>query len=251
MRQESTKMLISIITVCYNSSNTITRTIESVLNQSYDKIEYIVIDGASNDNTVEIVNSFQNQFYEKFHRSIVILSEPDEGIYDAMNKGIRLAQGDWIGILNSDDAYVPDAANMVIQNITGAPLQVCYGGIRIYDGERLKSIIFYSHEFLEERMIAHPSCFVSRKIYDKYGVFNTRYQSAADYEFMLRLYHQKDVIFTPIYAPLTNYYLGGKSTTYAGYLDKLKMLYETGRMKRGPYLCRKIFLMVKSCFKRD
>lgn len=239
-------MLVSVITVCYNSSNTITRTIESILKQTYDNIEYIVIDGESSDNTVEIVNGFQDAFYKKFHREIRIVSEPDRGIYDAMNKGIRLAKGTFIGILNSDDTYEPDAVSIVVQKSVDNPLQVCYGGIKIYKGDKLESIVFFSHEFMEERMIAHPSCFVKKDIYDKYGTFNIRYESAADYEFMLRIYDKKEITFTPIYDSLANFYLGGKSTTYAGYRDKLKMLYETGRMKRLPYLGRILVLWLKS-----
>ena len=245
MKQDR-NVLVSVITVCYNSGDTIARTIESILNQSYANIEYIVIDGKSNDNTVEIVNGFQDAFYEKFHRRISIVSEPDQGIYDAMNKGIRLAKGTFIGILNSDDTYEPDAVSTVVIKASDELLQICYGGIKIYEGDKLESIVFLSHEFMEERMIAHPACFVSKAVYDKYGTFNIRYESAADYEFMLRVYAKKEITFTPIYNPLANYYLGGKSTTCAGYRDKMKMLYETGRMKRLPYLGRTLVLWMKS-----
>lgn len=92
------KKLVSIITVCYNSAVTIDRTIKSVLAQNYDNIEYIIIDGASQDNTLERIENHQGKFIDKFNREIRIVSEPDEGIYDAMNKGIQLAQGDFIGI---------------------------------------------------------------------------------------------------------------------------------------------------------
>lgn len=170
MKQDR-NVLVSVITVCYNSGDTIARTIESILNQSYANIEYIVIDGKSNDNTVEIVNGFQDAFYEKFHRRISIVSEPDQGIYDAMNKGIRLAKGTFIGILNSDDTYEPDAVSTVVIKASDELLQICYGGIKIYEGDKLESIVFLSHEFMEERMIAHPACFVSKAVYDKYGTF--------------------------------------------------------------------------------
>lgn len=247
MKQDS-NILVSVVTVCYNSSATIARTVESILNQSYDNIEYIVVDGASEDKTVEIVNGYQDSFYRRFQRPIQIISEPDRGIYDAMNKGIKAAQGIFIGILNSDDTYEPEAVSTVVNSASDAPLQICYGGINIYRGEQLDSILFYSHEFMEERMIAHPSCFVSKNIYDKYGVFNIRYISAADYEFMLRMYNKKDVIFTPIYKPLANYYLGGMSTTHCGFKDKYKMLYETGRMRRVVYWRRIALLTLQSWF---
>lgn len=247
---QGAEVLVSIVTVCYNSSDTIARTIESVLGQSYQNIEYIIIDGASTDNTLEIVNRYREDFKKRFHRDIQIVSEPDQGIYDAMNKGISLTKGRFIGIINSDDAYEPEAVSTVIKKAGDSPLQVCYGGIKIYEGERLESIIFYSHEFMEERMIAHPACFVSKTVYDKYGTFNTRYKSAADYEFMLRIYNQKEITFTQIYDPLADFYLGGKSTTYDGYKDKLKMLYETGRMQWWAYFMQKGLLTIKSWIER-
>lgn len=112
------KRLVSIITVCYNSAVTIDRTIKSVLAQNYDNIEYIIIDGASQDNTLERIENYQGKFIDKFNREIRIVSEPDKGIYDAMNKGIQLAQGDFIGILNSDDAYMPEAVSKIISCAT-------------------------------------------------------------------------------------------------------------------------------------
>lgn len=241
-------ILVSVITVCYNSSNTIARTVESILRQSYENIEYIIIDGASTDNTVEIVDGFQGAFKQKFNRPILVVSEPDQGIYNAMNKGIKLANGTFIGILNSDDTYEPDAVSRVIRYASDNPLQICYGAIKIYEENRLESIVFLTHEFMEQRMIAHPACFISKKVYEKFGTFNERYESAADYEFMLRVYDKEEITFTKIYEPLANFYLGGKSTTCAGYQDKLKMLYETGRMKRWEYICRSILLKFQSWF---
>lgn len=248
--KQNANILVSVVTVCYNSSATIARTVESILKQSYENIEYIVVDGASEDNTVEIVNKFQDLYHEKFHRFIRIISEPDKGIYDAMNKGIDAARGTFIGILNSDDTYEPEAVSTVIQRATDDFLQICYGGIKTYQGDRLESIIFFAHEFMEDRMIAHPACFVSKSVYDKYGGYNIRYESAADYEFMLRVYDKDEITFTPIYEPLANYYLGGKSTTYAGFRDKFRMLYETGRMTRWGYLCRIAALKLQSWFER-
>lgn len=243
--EQDTNVLVSVITVCYNSSATIRRTIESILRQSYTNIEYIVVDGNSEDNTVEIVNGYQESFNKRFHRPIRIISEPDQGIYDAMNKGIKIAAGRFIGIINSDDAYEPYAVSMVVKNASDTPMQICYGGIKTYRGEQLESIIFYSHEFMEERMIAHPACFVSKDVYDKYGTYNIRYISAADYEFMLRVYNKEGITFTPIYEPLADYYLGGISTTYRGFRDKYKMLYEAGKMGRWVYWRRIALLKLK------
>lgn len=242
------KRLVSIITVCYNSAVTIDRTIKSVLAQNYDNIEYIIIDGASQDNTLERIENYQEEFRDKFNREIRIISEPDKGIYDAMNKGIQLAQGDFIGILNSDDAYMPEAVSKIISCATDDKLQVCYGGIRIFQKDTLESIVFLSHLFLEERMIAHPACFVTKKVYEKYGNFSTKYKSSSDYEFMLRISKKKDVVFNPVYEPVTDFYLGGKSTTCEGFLDKIYMLHDIGKMRTGEYLFKRMVLLFQQYF---
>jgi putative glycosyltransferase len=242
------KRLVSIITVCYNSAVTIDRTIKSVLAQNYDNIEYIIIDGASQDNTLERIENYQGKFIDKFNREIRIVSEPDKGIYDAMNKGIQLAQGDFIGILNSDDAYMPEAVSKIISCATDDKLQVCYGGIRIFQKDILESIVFLSHLFLEERMIAHPACFVTKKVYEKYGNFSTKYKSSSDYEFMLRISQKKDVVFNPVYEPVADFYLGGKSTTCEGFLDKIYMLHDIGKMRTGEYLFKRMVLLFQQYF---
>ena len=113
-------MLVTVITPCYNSEKTIRRTIESVLNQTYKDIEYLIIDGASTDKTVEIAKSYEAAFEGRMH----IYSEKDEGIYYAMNKGIGLAKGEIIGIVNSDDYYEPEAVAKIAEKRTGSPYQI-------------------------------------------------------------------------------------------------------------------------------
>lgn len=224
--------LVSIITVCFNSEKTIRRTIESVRNQSYQNIEYIIIDGNSTDNTLSIIKEYEPVFQER----LTVISEPDSGIYDAMNKGITLAEGEMIGIINSDDFYEPDAVEQIMQHAKEKKYQICYGEVRILKNNIEDSVIIYSHHFLEDRMIGHPSCFVSKAVYEKYGLYNTCYKSAADYEFMLRVSARKEVTFTPVYFIIANFCLGGISGTTAGYLDKIRMLRDKGKMSNMHYI---------------
>jgi len=205
-------MKISIITATYNSAKTLTRTVDSVLMQNYPDLEYIIIDGASTDKTKEIVTSYQNKLNIKF------ISEPDKGIYDAMNKGIKLTTGDIIGILNSDDFY---DNNSVLNNVTkafeDASVDAVYGDIK-YFGEDINKITRYwqTGEYTEGKlnngwMIPHPALFVRKSIYEKYGLYNTDFKLAADYEFILRLLkiHKINVKYLP--ETLVRMYNGGSS----------------------------------------
>ena len=143
---------------------------------------------------------------------------------------------------------MPEAVSKIISCATDDILQVCYGGIRIFQKDTLESIVFLSHLFLEERMIAHPACFVTKKVYEKYGNFSTKYKSSSDYEFMLRISKKKDVVFNPVYEPVTDFYLGGKSTTYEGFLDKIYMLHDIGKMRTGEYLFKRMVLLFQQYF---
>jgi glycosyltransferase len=166
--------------------------LQSVAKQSYAPIEHIIIDGASKDATLDIVNAFPH--IAQVH------SEQDQGIYDAMNKGIAYATGDIIGILNSDDFYVDE---LVIQDIVtvfeNSNCDVVYADLQYVDRERTDKIIrtwksgtMQQHSFLYGWMPPHPTVFVRRKVYEQYGAFNLALKSAADYEFMLRvLYKEK------------------------------------------------------------
>ena len=124
-------MLVSIITVSYNSEKTIAKTIESVLNQTYQNIEYIIVDGDSNDRTIEIAKSFQDKFDNSEGKSLKILSEPDEGMYDALNKGARIVTGEIVGQINADDWYEPDAVEMMVKLYKKENYDVAWGSIRI------------------------------------------------------------------------------------------------------------------------
>jgi glycosyltransferase involved in cell wall biosynthesis len=194
-------MTISIITVAYNSSSTIKDTIDSVLNQSYPNIEYIIIDGNSTDNTPDIVKSYGNKI-------ACFISEKDKGIYDAMNKGLQIATGDIIGILNSDDVY---ATTDVLEKVAGCfasnnEAEICYGDLNYVQSKNLNVVTRiwkagYSHakSFHYGWMPPHPTIFVKKEVYQKVGLFNLQLKSASDYEMMLRMFvkHQCKAVYLP------------------------------------------------------
>lgn len=230
--------LITIITPCFNSEKTIRKTIESVLNQTYENIEYLIIDGASTDKTVEIAKSYEKAFKGRMK----IYSEPDEGIYYAMNKGIALASGELIGIVNSDDYYEPEAVEHIAQNRSEKPYQILYGFERILNEGQETQIVIHHHTNLKNQMITHPTCFVTKKLYQDKGVFNTDYRYSADYEFMLRMYEDKQVEFTPVYELISNYALGGASGTGDAYLETMGLHRMYGVISKKRYNMLKIKL---------
>lgn len=225
------EMLVTVITPCFNSEKTIRRTMESVLNQTYKNIEYLIIDGASTDKTLEIVKSFEPAFAGRMR----IVSEKDEGIYYAMNKGIKLAKGELIGIVNSDDYYESTAVDVMVNNRSRSKYQVLYGYERILRDGQEAGICIYHHTNLDYQMITHPTCFVTKKLYEDLGVFDTSYKYSADYEFMLRLYHGGKTEFTPVYEIISNYALGGASGTGAAYMETQKLKYKYGMISKKKY----------------
>jgi len=178
-------MKISIITVCYNSEKTISKTIESIINQKDIDLELIIIDGLSTDSTMQIVNKYKIK-----HKNIISISERDEGIYDAMNKGIMIATGDIIGILNSDDTY---SYNMVLHDVVEAfmnqEIDCCYGNILYVKDNKPYRLWIAGHPrtFKYGWMPPHPAFFVKKSVYEKYGLFRLDCGVNADYELMLRL----------------------------------------------------------------
>lgn len=204
-------MKLSIITVSYNSASTIRDTIESVLNQSYKDVEFIIIDGQSKDDTVAIVQSYGNRI-SKF------ISEKDKGLYDAMNKGIRLATGDVIGILNSDDFYAGEHVLSKIASLFQPEIEGVYADL-VYvspnDTTRIvrtwKSGLYKEGDFLKGWMPPHPTFFVRKTVYEKYGVFTDKLKSAADYELMLRFIHGHKIKIAYLPEVTIHMRAGGKS----------------------------------------
>jgi glycosyltransferase involved in cell wall biosynthesis len=180
---------ISVITICYNSSPTIQGTIESVLHQTYSNIEYIIVDGASTDNTMQIVSQYGN-------RIAGVISEPDRGIYDAINKGVQRASGEIIGILNSDDVYVhANVLNEVaVAFATDPTLDVILGDVDfvkcrdlVNPVRRYRASGFKTWMFRFGFMPPHPAVFVRKSAYERVGSYKMGYKIAADFDFLLRL----------------------------------------------------------------
>ena len=203
-------MKVSIITISYNSEETIEDTIRSVVNQDYPNIEYIIIDGASTDSTLSIVKKYEDDIAK-------IISEPDKGIYDAMNKGVEAATGDIIGILNSDDIYASDKVISSIVNTIGEKDSV-YADLVYVDRENTDKITRYwkSGEYKEGLfkkgwMPPHPTFFLRKECYNKYGVYNLELKSAADYELMLRMIHKHKISVAYLPETITKMRVGGQS----------------------------------------
>ena len=183
-------MKISIITATYNSAATIKDTFNSVLAQTYNDIEYIVVDGLSKDNTVEIIKEYEPLFGGKMRW----ISEKDKGLYDAMNKGIAMATGDVVGILNSDDFYTSnDALAVIAGTMKDNSIDAVYGDIHFVNDDDLnKCVRYYSSAIFKRSLMriglmpAHPSFYCKREVYTKYGAFDTRYKIGADFESLLR-----------------------------------------------------------------
>lgn len=197
-------MKISIITATYNSGKTIGDTICSVLRQTYPEIEHIIIDGNSKDDTMEIVREFEPRYKGR----LKYISEPDKGIYDAMNKGIQMATGEVIGILNSDDFYTNDyVLDVIATRLKDKNVDAVFGDIHFVDDEELsKCVRYYSSRTFRPWMMklgfqpAHPSFYCRKAIYDRYGLFDTGFRVAADFEHLLRLIyiHRINISYIPL-----------------------------------------------------
>lgn len=234
------EVMFSIITVTYNSEDTVRNTIESVLNQTYKNYEYIIVDGNSKDNTLNIIKEYE----ERFEGKLKYISEPDSGIYDAMNKGIRMAKGKIIGIINSDDWYEKEALENVINEYQGDDYIVYYGYMRTIDkmnGKEIRCAI-YSHEYIEEMMINHPTVFVNKKVYEEFGLFNCEYKSSADYELMIRYVREKKIKFIPILKIQANFRTGGMSDSSDALCETMKIKKKYGYMNTFQYIASIIYL---------
>lgn len=228
------KIKVSLITVSYNSEKTIKRTIESVLKQTYDNIEYIVIDGASKDDTVKIIEEYKS----KFNGRLKVISEPDDGMYYAMNKGIKIASGEIVGIINSDDWYEEDAVSKVVkkyEQMSNKKHLILYGALRFWIDDDWDNISIRSHKGLMSDMIAHPACFVTRDVYEDVSVFDTRFKYVADYDFMLRMSKDERVVFEPLFEILANMQAGGASGTRNAWLERLQLQNEWGILADKEY----------------
>ncbi len=186
-------MKISVITVCFNAKTTIEETIQSVLNQSYQNIEYIIIDGGSTDGTLEIIEKYKSKIAR-------VISEKDYGLYHAMNKGIEKATGEIIGMINADDYYLDGAFEKVIKAFEGKNLEeyILWGDISYKDSV----VKGWREENVKIGAFApHPSMFCPRAVYEKIGAYKLWYKILADYDFMYRAIHKHQI--KPMYLPET------------------------------------------------
>ena len=210
MKKISIKPLVSIITVVFNGEKYLEQAIQSIHNQSYRNIEYIIIDGGSTDKTLDIICQHE-------HRIDRWISERDRGLYDAMNKGIALARGEIIGILNSDDLYLENTVAEVVEKYREVQQPcVIYGNMLRFTDEYQTVSLFPGN--LSDRafetasiIINHPTCFVHRSLYEDFGTFKPEYEVGADRELMMR-FHSQNVPFIKLDRTLAKFRLGGTTS---------------------------------------
>ena len=207
-------MKVSIITVSFNSAKTIADTIDSVLSQDFPEIEYIIVDGCSTDGTVDIIRQNENCISQW-------VSEKDQGMYDAMNKGIAMATGDVIGILNSDDVYMNSHVISDLMHLMQSQnTEVVFADLILVDSSNQNKVIryydsgrFHPSKFKFGWMPAHPTVFVKRELYQRVGKFSTTYQIAADYEMLIRMLAIEKASYAYYPKPVVRMRSGGASTS--------------------------------------
>lgn len=204
---------ISLVTCCYNSEKTIEDTIQSVLDQDYSNYEHIIVDGKSKDRTLEIVKRYE----DKYEGKLRYISEPDQGIYDAFNKGIKMAKGDIIGILNSDDVlYSPTVFSDIAKTFVEEQCDVVYGDLVFADEETLTQITRVWRAGKGNIQWGwrppHPTFYVRKEVHDKHGYYKTYFKISGDYDFMIRTLKDKSLKFGYIPKTLVKMRVGGVST---------------------------------------
>ncbi|PWT78924.1 MAG: glycosyltransferase [Bacteroidetes bacterium] len=175
--------LVSIITVSYNAKAYIEQAILSVLEQSYKNIEYIIIDGGSTDGTIDIIKKYEDRISKW-------ISEKDRGISDAFNKGLKMASGSLIGMINGDDWYEPSTVEKIVRQI--GENDIAYGDLRLFKEGKTDFVLRGNHKFLDREMtINHPTVFVRKRCYEEFGLFDEKYKCAMDYDLMLRFWSNR------------------------------------------------------------
>jgi glycosyltransferase involved in cell wall biosynthesis len=235
--------LISIITVVYNGVKTIEQTIVSVLNQSYENIEYIIIDGASKDGTLDVIQKYDNQID-------IWISEPDGGIYDGMNKGISYAKGELIGIINADDWYESEIISLIADCYkNNGKKVVIHGLLRNFKDEQFYSIKGNSINVLRYDMVQHPTCFIPKSIYEQYGTYDVKYKYSADYDLILR-YVNLGIEFKFIEKIIANFRVGGGSTSNNAQKEKYLILKRHGLISGVESMLRIVLLYCTGFIKK-
>ena len=252
-------MKISIITATYNSAKTVRDTLESVLSQTFKDYEYIIKDGGSKDATLEIVREYE----PKFEGRMKIVSERDKGIYDAMNQGFQMAQGEILMLINSDDLLArPDVFQMVVDKFEQNPEADCvYGDLYYVAQDDITRIVRRwktgaQKPFRRGWLPAHPTFYVRREVYEKYGYFNLSYPLAADFELMLRFVeaHGIKLVYLPEY--LVRMRLGGATSKnlkniYKQDVECIRAFKENGLKSNPFYLLFRYWPKVQQFFRHE
>jgi glycosyltransferase involved in cell wall biosynthesis len=237
---------ITVITACLNASRTLEQTLASVLSQNYPGLEYIVVDGGSADGTLDIIKKYEDRLSR-------VISEPDNGIYDAFNKGLRMASGEIIGILNADDFYAPWALETVARAYKDNPeCDVLFGKVAVVD-EAKRSWKVYplgSAANLPDSMsISHPAIFVPKRTYDRWGLFDDSYKITGDWDYMLRIFLD-GAVFSPVDEVLTAFRLDGVSGALSPrHLAENRVVYEK-RLDEKTARGKIIKMYLKYCVRR-
>lgn len=207
-------MKISIITITFNSKNCIQHCLNSILQQSYEDIELIIVDGQSQDNTFSIVEDLLDSYSNK-----ILISESDNGIYDALNKGIKLSNGDVLGFVHSDDLLAsPLIVSEIVEKISKENLDGVYGNLNYVQKSNVNKIVRkwksndFDYDLLKKGwMPAHPTFFLKKSVYEKHGLFNLNYSISADYDFMIRVLSDRSLKFGYLPKVITKMRVGGES----------------------------------------
>ncbi len=238
-KSSKNRPLISIITVVFNGEKHLEQTIQSVINQTYDNVEYIIMDGGSTDGTLDIIKKYEEQID-------YWVSEKDNGIYDAMNKGITLATGAIIGLINADDWYEKNTIEEIVDTFNiDSHADIVYGLLRHIKNNIEYKIEAQNHNFLCDRMIPHPTCFVKKTVYNKLNNYNIQYRAAADYDFMLRA-KSANFNFIKIDEVLANFRIGGISNvSKMGAIESLEIRRKNKLISLKYYLVRILFFKIR------
>jgi glycosyltransferase involved in cell wall biosynthesis len=241
--------LISVVTVCYNSKDTIERTFKSILNQTYSTIEYIVVDGMSTDGTLEIIKEYE-QHFKKQNIIFKWISEKDNGIYDAMNKGVKMTTGELVGIINSDDYFERFALEIIsTEFLKDRSFDVYHGLLNFYNSGKLLMIRGGDSSILSQQMIEHPTCFLKKTTYEKYGYFNCKYKYAADYELLCRI-KKNGGKYKLIDKVIANFYFGGAGDCADSVVETLKIRHEYEFINKKTYILNLIKLRISRVVKK-